>query len=1328
MNEDPSVLATNFDLVKIGEAAQALGVSINTLRRWEELGKISSVRSPGGTRLYSLYNLKKLYSDSLLDFNQKAQRLGMPGKITIEKDKFGQNHFKIVDETLTNSSMGALKFSSLVTKIMLAGLTVTIITSGIIVSGYKISPIQKTGATQSRVIIAQQKEETPTEGGVVLGIASSSYDLIQSVISTIFSPFKFLTQIGTPSNPPQNPSDPRIDLALDKINQIENKVNQNINNTNQRLTSISNLNTYPSNTNAYQLPAEQKVTTQKVTTKRLVSDDAFIGESVIDSYGNVYPARTIINEGSRSSLGTPNNRWFGIYANRFNVDTGGNLTVSGQTTLGTTQDDYIKLIGRISTDIIPSSTGQISLGNGDEYFKNFFVNNITADVGGFARLSAASVISSLIPAVDNTLDLGSSTLRWRNLSIGTDAQVAGNVGIGGSLVVTGNTGVGGSLTVTDLGVFQNGINVTGLSNLTGNVGVGSSLTVNSAAVLNSSLLVLGNSQLSSLTTSGNAGIGGSLTTTGLEFASGGLRVNGLSDLTGNVGVGGSLTVTSGTNLLSYLSVSGSTQLTTLNTSGNAGVGGSLTTTGLQLDSGGLRVNGFSDLTGNVGVGGTATFNNPLSGFYSFGNVGVGASLTVNSAGVFNSSLSVFGNSQISTLTASGNTGIGGSLTTTGLNVASGGLRVNGFSDLTGNVGVGSSLTVSSAGVFNSSLFVLGNSQISTLTASTINTSGNVGVGASLTTTGLAYATGGFRANGYSDLTGNVGVGSSLTVTSLTTLNTVRVTNISRLTGNVGIGNNADTSLNNLQVSGTVGIGTSNTPGSYKLDVAGLVRATGYNGTCTTTLPTQGVGCNQDVAEIYASSETVEPGDVLALDTGLDKGVKKSNGAYDNKLMGIVSSAPGLLLGINGEQVALGGEANDYPKKADPKLPAVALTGKVPTKVSSENGTIEIGDYLTSSSVAGVAMKASKPGPTVGKALESYSDTDPTHIGKIFVFINISFADPNNFLSSLSMDSDGNLIIPKIKTASVILDSSVASASAQLTADSGQIALNSDPNYVSTPPQTATGTTTFYDLTGKIASLEDKLSSQDTRIKQLEQVAGVATVSAQLAGQSTSSSSALPDLTPSPAKTVLTNADILFASASAQLANLNTYSDATVSGMLKAYKTEIQDNLKVFGQSSLSNTVVAGNLSQDGTLSIENGSEINVVGTLFLQKSSLAESLDIFGGKVTVDKDGNVKTSGEVAAASISTNKLTIANSPIASSSASISPTIGSAKIPADQSGVVVNTSQVTNTSKIFVTPRTKIGSQALVVDSITPGENFTVSLDHAIGTDVDFDWWIVETK
>ena len=43
--------------ISIGEAAQILGVSVSTLRRWDREGKVSSVRTSGNQRRYDLDSL-----------------------------------------------------------------------------------------------------------------------------------------------------------------------------------------------------------------------------------------------------------------------------------------------------------------------------------------------------------------------------------------------------------------------------------------------------------------------------------------------------------------------------------------------------------------------------------------------------------------------------------------------------------------------------------------------------------------------------------------------------------------------------------------------------------------------------------------------------------------------------------------------------------------------------------------------------------------------------------------------------------------------------------------------------------------------------------------------------------------------------------------------------------------------------------------------------------------------------------------------------------------------------------------------------------------------
>lgn len=50
--------------IPIGEAARIAGVSISTLRRWEQLGQITPLRTPGGQRRYRLEDIQALLSVS----------------------------------------------------------------------------------------------------------------------------------------------------------------------------------------------------------------------------------------------------------------------------------------------------------------------------------------------------------------------------------------------------------------------------------------------------------------------------------------------------------------------------------------------------------------------------------------------------------------------------------------------------------------------------------------------------------------------------------------------------------------------------------------------------------------------------------------------------------------------------------------------------------------------------------------------------------------------------------------------------------------------------------------------------------------------------------------------------------------------------------------------------------------------------------------------------------------------------------------------------------------------------------------------------------------
>jgi hypothetical protein len=124
----------------------------------------------------------------------------------------------------------------------------------------------------------------------------------------------------------------------------------------------------------------------------------------------------------------------------------------------------------------------------------------------------------------------------------------------------------------------------------------------------------------------------------------------------------------------------------------------------------------------------------------------------------------------------------------------------------------------------------------------------------------------------------------------------------------------------------------------------------------------------DLAEIYASKENLEPGDVVEISLDVDNNIEKSKSPESSRVAGVVSTNPGLL--INSKELGY----------------RLALVGKVPVKVTNEGGNIMRGDLLTTSSISGHAKKATnpKPGRIIGKALENFNSTE----GIILVLVNL----------------------------------------------------------------------------------------------------------------------------------------------------------------------------------------------------------------------------------------------------------------------------------------------------------------------------------------------------
>jgi hypothetical protein len=134
----------------------------------------------------------------------------------------------------------------------------------------------------------------------------------------------------------------------------------------------------------------------------------------------------------------------------------------------------------------------------------------------------------------------------------------------------------------------------------------------------------------------------------------------------------------------------------------------------------------------------------------------------------------------------------------------------------------------------------------------------------------------------------------------------------------------------------------------------------------------------DYAEDYPTyDETLAPGDVVAIDPGYVEYIKRADGT--TPAIGIFSKNPGLRLQ----------KPDDVVETGERWVP-IALVGRVPVKVSTENGPIKAGDSLTlSETIPGVAMKATKAGTIIARALSKYEGTE---VGTVTAFIDNSYSN------------------------------------------------------------------------------------------------------------------------------------------------------------------------------------------------------------------------------------------------------------------------------------------------------------------------------------------------
>jgi hypothetical protein len=116
------------------------------------------------------------------------------------------------------------------------------------------------------------------------------------------------------------------------------------------------------------------------------------------------------------------------------------LSINGAVVLGAATSDNISLLGRFASSFIPTTTGSIDLGSSALKFRSAFLagslsvdgSTTLGDNSGDLLTITASVNSSVVPATTNNFDLGSTSIRWR------DIYLSGDINFSGGDLITGS--------------------------------------------------------------------------------------------------------------------------------------------------------------------------------------------------------------------------------------------------------------------------------------------------------------------------------------------------------------------------------------------------------------------------------------------------------------------------------------------------------------------------------------------------------------------------------------------------------------------------------------------------------------------------------------------------------------------------------------------------------------------------------------------------------------------------------------------------------------------------------------------------------------------------
>jgi hypothetical protein len=153
----------------------------------------------------------------------------------------------------------------------------------------------------------------------------------------------------------------------------------------------------------------------------------------------------------------------------------------------------------------------------------------------------------------------------------------------------------------------------------------------------------------------------------------------------------------------------------------------------------------------------------------------------------------------------------------------------------------------------------------------------------------------------------------------------------------------------------------------------------------------------DIAYSVKIDGEIKEGDLICLVTN---GYKPCDKPYDSSMIGVVTSSPAASLSIIDE----------------PNQTLIVSKGRALVRVTAENGTIELGDLITSSTIAGVGEKAKQNGYVVGTAIQEFKPSDLKQIDTILVSLSpgsvTTFTDSkNNLLATIKQALSAPTLTP-----------------------------------------------------------------------------------------------------------------------------------------------------------------------------------------------------------------------------------------------------------------------------------------------------------------------------